>query len=219
MNLQFRDYFKEWSQVMDFTILSKTLDLVSKDIQTKKVYPIQENTFNAFMECPFNALKVVILGQDPYPNKLATGIAFANPINTVKISPSLKVILNSIDKYYNDLISGEFSIELQYLCRQGVLLLNSALTVIADSPGSHSIIWRSFIGSLLHNISIYNKDIIFVLLGKEAQSFKPYLHKQSSIVECGHPAYYARTNTLMPNIFKQIDDLCISKKVPLIFWK
>lgn len=156
--------------------------------------PIQAQ-FRAFELCPVDILKIVIVGQDPYPQPgYATGLAFANPKNTPIISPSLKLIKDRIEKDFTHLYSQPttFDITLESWASQGVLLLNSALTVLKNQPGSHSDIWNPFISTLLTRLS-NEGGLIFLLFGATASNMKCFLNpKNNHIFAYKHPAYYAR---------------------------
>ena len=105
---------------------------------------------------------------------------------------------------------------------QGVLLLNSALTVEEGKPGSHSLLWRPFIKTFLRNMSLARPDIIYVFFGKEAQSFIPYLSDflyNPIILKENHPSYYARTGIPMDyTIFKEIDNYTKQMNNDTIQW-
>lgn len=149
----------------------------------------------AFKLCPPTCLKVVIVGQDPYPQKgYATGLAFANPINTKIISPSLSLLK---ERVYNDFYTDRpnefnFDITLESWAKQGILLLNSALTVEENKPESHSRLWYPAMSALLHDIS-KKENLIFILLGSTAATFKNFIiSKNNHIFAYKHPAYFAR---------------------------
>lgn len=178
------------------------LEAVYQKIQDSKqkyseplILPKQNYLFRAFELCPLNILRIVIVGQDPYPQPgYATGLAFANPPNTSPISPSLELIKNRVEKDFTHLYSQPttFDITLESWAKQGVLLLNSSLTVIANHPGSHTSIWYPFISSLLTELSKQG-NLIFILFGSNAISMQKLLYKKNnSIFAYKHPAYYAR---------------------------
>ena len=149
----------------------------------------------AFDLCPLDKLRVVIVGQDPYPQKgYATGLAFANPKDTITLSPSLKLIKNRIENDFTHLYpqSTTFDITLESWANQGILLLNSALTVLVNKPGSHSIIWYPLISTLLSRLS-QRGNLIFLLFGSTAKSMQNLLYRKNNhIFAYNHPAYYAR---------------------------
>lgn len=183
-----------WSEVVDTKMVSEVLNKVYRE--NKPFCPKPENIFRAFSILPPDKVRVVLVGQDPYPQKgVATGVLFANKENTPedKLSPSLKVIKNSLLRLLQN-SEKEFNFDPTFipLVKQGVLMINSALTVEMNKPGSHSMIWRPFISTLLRNLSNMNHNIIFVLFGSQARTFRPYINKENFCVELVHPAYYAR---------------------------
>lgn len=99
-------------------------------------------------------------------------------------------------------------------------MLNSALTVEMNKAGSHVMLWRPFIAALLKHLSKYETGIIYVLFGRQAQTFKPYINKQfNDILEIEHPAYYARLNKRMPSeLFATISNMCKDKYGVPIKW-
>jgi len=135
----------------------------------------------------------------PYPQKdVATGILFGNKANVSEdeLSPSLKVVKEAVINFeipHNNII---FDQTLESWSKQGILMINSALTVEMNKIGSHTMLWRPFISSLLKNISEINPGIIYVLFGSQAGTFQPYI-KTGTIIKVPHPAYNARIGTKM----------------------
>lgn len=176
-----------------------------------KILPAAKDIFKAFHLCPYKDLRVVIIGQDPYPQKgYATGLAFANPKDIPVLSPSLELIMERIYKDFyqqtelgiSEIHSMEdfrpfFDITLEKWAKQGVLLLNSYLTVKEGQIGSHSSIWYPFMKDFLYNLSMDTCGLIFVLFGENARQFKPFIlggSKSHYIFSYKHPAYCARNN-------------------------
>ena len=197
------EYCGDWKKVIDRTELSNVMAKVGQEYKRKPLCPIQSDVFKAFELCSLKDLKVVMLGQDPYPQKgVATGILFGNnkEISNENLSPSLKVIKEAAINFevpHNCII---FDQTLESWARQGILMLNSALTVEMNKVGSHTMLWRPFIAKLLKSLSEYNTAIIYVLFGRQAQSFKPYINdKLNHVIEIEHPAYFARNGTKMPH--------------------
>ena len=206
-----KEYFGDWFPLINLPILNRVLNRLSNE---GEFTPKHEDVFKVFTKCNYNNLKVVFLGMDPYPQKgIATGIAFGNKANTTsdKYSPSLRVIYDSLIEHSEDL-PNEFDCTLESWCSQGVLLLNSSLTVAINNPGSHFLIWHKFISELLSNISRSKPDTIFVLFGNKAQSFVPFLNN-CKYFNCVHPSYCARKNELLPNIFSEVDSALKEKNV------
>jgi uracil-DNA glycosylase len=87
-----------WNQILDSPITNKILHFLEREYKNNiPIFPTQENVFNAFKECAYKDLRVVMLGQDPYPQPgYATGLLFANPIGTKELSPSLKLVIDRI---------------------------------------------------------------------------------------------------------------------------
>ena len=145
----------------------------------------------------------VILGQDPYPQKdVATGIAFANAAGT-PLSPSLKVIKDSVLKVY----PGEFDQTLVSWVNQGILLLNSAFTVKENTPGSDSLYWAYFTSQFLSEISKMFPNLCYVLLGTRATFFANNIQDSGLIIKEMHPSFYARTKREFPSeVWKKMVD-------------
>ena len=206
------EYFGRWMGVIDKRELESVLSKLGPEYKRKPICPAQNNVFKAFEVCPYDKLKVVMLGQDPYPQKgVATGILFGNKEGTrdEDLSPSLQIVKEAAINFeipHNCII---FDPTLESWAKQGILMINSALTVEMNKIGSHVMLWRPFIASLLKKLSENETGIIYVLFGKQAQTFKPYINKQFNIVLGeNHPAYFARTGEAMPHtVFEQISKL------------
>lgn len=139
----------------------------------------------------------------PYPQKgVATGILFGNDkeVTEENLSPSLKIVKEACINYeipHNSII---FDQTLESWAKQGILMINSALTVEMNKVGSHVMLWRPFISKLLKNLSDNNTAGVYVLFGRQAQTFKPYINDRfNHIIEIEHPAYFARSGTKMPH--------------------
>ena len=206
------EYFGRWMRVIDKRELESVLSKLGPEYKRKPICPAQSNVFKAFEVCPYDKLKVVMLGQDPYPQKgVATGILFGNKEGTrdEDLSPSLQIIKEAAINFeipHNCII---FDPTLESWAKQGILMINSALTVEMNKIGSHVMLWRPFIASLLKKLSENETGIIYVLFGKQAQTFKPYINKQfNTVLEENHPAYFARTGEAMRHtVFEQISKL------------
>ena len=197
------EYFGDWMKVIDRIELNNVMAKVRQEYSKKPLCPAQSDVFRAFELCPLKDLKVVMLLQDPYSQKdIATGLALANNSKTLEseLSPSLKIIKEAVIDFevsHNCII---FDQTLESWARQGILMLNSALTVEMNRIGSHVMLWRPFIAKLLKNLSEYDTAIVYVLFGRQAQTFKPYINDRfNHIIEIEHPAYFARSGTKMPH--------------------
>lgn len=208
-----------WTSLVPQDIVNKALKCVIAS--GKPFCPDYNNIFKAFTFFAPKDCIMVWVGQDPYPQKgVANGILFANKLKTLpeQLSPSLKIIKNSL---LEDLQISEkdfnFDPTLESWAKQGILMINSALTVEMNKIGSHIMIWRPFTKTLLKNLSEYNHNILFVLFGSQAHTFRPYISKKSTVLEVPHPAYSARTGEEFPHIFKSINSI-LSKNNKQINW-
>lgn len=216
-----QEYFGEWSKILDLTEADRIIRKLSAS--NISICPQLKNIFKAFKLCSLNNLRVVILSQDPYPQKgIATGIAFANSPDTPvsQYSPSLEILKESVIDYTIPHRTITFDPSLEKWEEQGVLLLNSALTCETGKPGSHSLLWRPFIKSFLTNLSTYHTGLVYLLMGTQAQSFEPYINKESNhIVRIRHPSWYARQKEKMPSdIWREINSILTSLNGSGIEW-
>ena len=200
--MTFEEYFGDWIKVIDKTELYRVINQINVLYKTHKCEPTYDNIFKAFNITPYNDLKLISLAMDPYPqHEVSTGICFANQKSVVTLSPSLEVLKEAIINFEvpHNLIT--FDPTLEEVSRQGVLLLNSALTVETNKPNSHTYLWRPFMCSLLKNLSEYNPGLVYILWGNVAKSFESYINNSNVVYKMPHPAYYARTNTKIPHSF------------------
>lgn len=216
-----KEYFGDWSKVIDLN----EVDRIMKKLSTSHyvICPKLNDVFKSFLKCPFSSLRVVIIGQDPYPQKgVATGIAFANSSNTPEsqYSPSLEVLKESVIDYTIPHRRVIFGPDLEKWEAQGVLLLNSALSCEVGRVGSHTLLWRPFIKSLLTNLSMYHTGLVYVLMGTQAQTQEPYINKRfNHVIRIRHPSWYARQRQRMPsNIWQEINSILISQNGYGIEW-
>ena len=217
------EYFGDWMKVIDRTELNNVMAKVGQEYRRKPLCPAQSDVFRAFELCPLNDLKVVMLGQDPYPQKgVATGVLFGNrkEVDEDNLSPSLNVAKEAAINFeipHNIVI---FDQTLENWAKQGILMINSALTVEMNKVGSHVMLWRPFIAKLLKNLSNKEPGIIYVLFGSQAQTFTPYINIRNSIVvKTEHPAWYARTNQKMSSkLFLDINKVLKEKYGEGIEW-
>lgn len=217
-----KDYFGEWLKVFDTTEFNKILYQLNNLYAYRPMCPsLYRDVFKAFNICKYNNCKIIFIGQEPYSQKgKATGLCFANKqeVKEDNYSPILKVIKDAcIDLHYsnNSII---FDPTLEDWGKQGILLLNSALTTEVNKTGLHTMMWRPFISSFLKNFGEINPGTIYVLFGEQAKTFKPYI-KNGIILQEKHPAYYVKTNTDMPSdIFYKINALMERKYKLTIKW-
>ena len=219
-----QEYFGDWAKVINLKEADSILRRLSHD--NAVICPRIKDIFKAFRLCPLQSLRVVILGQDPYPTlkttvldgsssiaQVATGIAFANSSDTLpsEYSSSLKVLRESVIDYSVPHESINFDPSLEKWEAQGVLMLNSALSCVAGKIGSHTLLWRPFIKSLLIKLSMCHTGIVYVLMGTAAQSFDECICRKSNyVIHIRHPSWYARTKQKMPSeIWKEINSILV----------
>ena len=180
------EFFKEIQNEVFCETLNKFLN---KEYQDHTCYPPRELLFNAFKLTPLDKVKVVIVGQDPYhePGQ-AMGLSFSVP-KGIKVPPSLVNIYKEIAQEYQcqmNMSSGD----LTYLAKQGVLLLNSILSVRAHQAMSHNTNeYRQFLAKVLEVLDHQHHPIVFLLWGGPARKLKAYLHNPTHLIlECIHPS-------------------------------
>lgn len=151
------------------------------------IYPKMENIFNALNSCKFDDVKVVIIGQDPYhePHQ-AHGLSFSVE-EEVDFPPSLVNIFKEIE---DDLkIKVQPSGNLSRWARQGVMLLNTTLTVRRGQANSHrGHGWEIFTNEVIRQLSVRKDPLVFLLWGSNAQSFEPIIEKQHLVLKAPHPS-------------------------------
>ena len=180
------DFFKDLQKEPFCESLNKFLNNEYRDYTC---YPPRELLFNAFRLTPLDKVRVVIVGQDPYhePNQ-AMGLSFSVP-KGVKVPPSLINIYKEIALEYNCNMNMQNG-DLTYLAKQGVLLLNSILSVRAHQALSHNVPeYQEFLARVLEVLDHQKQPIVFMLWGGPAKKLKAYLHNPSHLIlECIHPS-------------------------------
>ncbi|WP_299043306.1 uracil-DNA glycosylase [uncultured Campylobacter sp.] len=188
--------------------------------QTATIYPPKELIFNAFNLCKPSDLKVIIIGQDPYHNAgEAMGLAFSTP-NNIKTPPSLKNIFKELfDDLDCDILTGRSS-DLTSWANQGVLLLNTALTVEQNRPASHSKIgWQIFTAGVIRTINAKFDHCVFMLWGNHAKALSSLINPASHLVlEAAHPSPLARGAFFGSRHFSQCNAYLLSHGKALIDW-
>lgn len=163
-------------------------NFVKQEYNTHEVYPSADNLFNAFTYTPLSEVKVVILGQDPYHGEgQAHGLCFSVQ-KGVKIPPSLVNIYKELQSDLNCYIPNNGYLE--KWAKQGVLLLNTVLTVRAHIPLSHQGKgWEKFTDAVIQAVNKQDRPIVFILWGKPAQAKKQMLNNPNHLIlEGPHPS-------------------------------
>ncbi|HCC68016.1 TPA: uracil-DNA glycosylase [Patescibacteria group bacterium] len=196
---------------------SKILSKIPKDNTT---YPPSDSVFRALKLTPFENIKVVILGQDPYHGKgEANGLAFSVNKN-IKIPPSLKNIYKELNSDLGIKIPNHG--DLSNWAKQGVLLLNSILTVEANKPASHrGIGWEEYTDEIIKKINDKKKNIVFILWGKYAQEKGKYINENKHLViRSPHPSpFSARTGFFGSKPFSKCNMYLKENKIEEIDWE
>ena len=186
MSSSWKDFFEKEKEKAYFRKLEEFLD---NEYKNKVIYPPRDLVFNAFSLCPLDKIKVVIIGQDPYhePNQ-AMGLSFSVP-STCKVPPSLKNIYKEIEDDCNELFFNKDG-DLTYLANQGVLLLNSILTVEQGKPLSHNIKeYDELYHNILKELDELDYPFVFMLWGGNAKKQSVYLKNPKHLVLCAnHPS-------------------------------
>jgi len=179
---------RTYLQSQDFANLGY---LLMAERKQKRVYPEQKDVFKAFQLTPYEKVKVVFLGLDPYIRKdQATGLSFGVDIDKTdrKIPPSLKTIIKELESDL-DTLCLDFDYSLEGWAKQGVLMLNTSLTVVEGQTNSHLKMWQPFTLNVIDAINDMNDNVIFILLGRTAQSYEKYLDSESTrVIKAPHPA-------------------------------
>lgn len=181
----------DWLQIFKdnniYDDIKSTLSKVRDVSSGKDIYPAENNIFRALNLTPFKNVKVVILGQDPYHGENeANGLAFS--INDgVRITPSLRNIFKELK---NDLGIIRNSTDLTEIAKQGVLFLNTILTVEKDRPLSHQNLgWEKITDFIIKYISDNKEGVVFILWGNNARSKKALINqKRNLVIESNHPS-------------------------------
>lgn len=193
---------------------TQLMNQVDQLYQTATVYPPRQQLYRAFQLTPYDQVRVVIMGQDPYhgPNQ-ANGLAFSiNPPQA--LPPSLRNIIQEVtsDTGACQVLSGD----LTPWAQQGVLLLNRVLTVEAGRAGSHRKLgWETFTDQVIATLNRRPDPIIYLLWGKDAQSLQPQIASHHLILQAPHPSplsayrgffgcrHFSTTNSYLTKMGKQ----------------
>lgn len=178
---------------------SSLYDTVQSAYKDRVVYPPQELIFNALEHTPLSNVKCVIVGQDPYHGQgQAHGLSFSVP-DKIAIPPSLVNIFTEIKQEYGTNLL-PINGDLTYLADQGVLLLNTSLTVLANKPASHSMIgWQNFTTAILQAVTKKQEAVVYMLWGKHAQCLQGSLVIPNNhlVLTASHPSPYSANISFM----------------------
>jgi len=202
-----KEYFKKLEFFLD------------NEYKTKFIYPSKDKLFKAFELCPYDDLKVVILGQDPYHQPFqAQGLAFSTP-SSIKNPPSMVNIIKEIIDDIGDcnVLDGD----LTSWAKQGILLINTVLSVEQSKPNSHKNKgWEEFTNNIIKYISEHKKNIVFILWGANAiKKIKLIDTTKHHIIKSVHPSpLSAYRGFFGSKPFSKINNFLQSKNIKIISW-
>lgn len=219
----FKSLNSNWSKILEEELqkpyFTKIIELLSIENNTNKIYPKQDDIFKCLELTPFSKVKVVIIGQDPYhgPGQ-ANGLAFS--VNKgISIPPSLKNIYKELKRDLK--IEFPSHGNLEKWANQGVLLINSTLTVRAGSPNSHEHFgWSYFTDAIIKIVSNKKSGIVFLLWGNFAQK-KQHLIDNSKhyVLTTSHPSpLSAHRGFLGSNHFSETNRILKQQNINPIDW-
>lgn len=222
MTLQIENSWKEiLKSEFEQKYFSEIKDFLVQEIEAwKTIYPHPKNIFSAFNHTPIGNLKVVILGQDPYHGPHQAHWLSFSVEKWIKIPPSLKNIYKEIQNEYPDFTIPEHGNLISW-ANQGILLLNSILTVEASKPASHSKIgWEQFTDAVIKSISDNCEGIIFLLWGNFSRWKKSLINEEKHfILESPHPSPFSAHSWFFGNgHFRTTNELLRSQNKSEIDW-
>jgi len=213
----------DWKSVLKSTFESEKFTVLSEKVlqayRDEVVFPPLNQLFEAFNQCSFENTRVILLGQDPYHGVgQAHGLSFSVP-NSIPLPPSLKNIYKEL---FNDLGLMRASGDLSDWANQGVLLLNTSLTVRAGEAGSHaSFQWPLFTKAVLDALNKRSNPVVFLLWGNHAQKFASMIDEtKHAVIKSAHPSPLAanRGGWFGTKPFSKTNDFLISQGMPPIHW-
>ena len=214
----------DWDQILNIIWKSegfkKFMSIIDNEYKTKTIFPEHHNIFNALKLTPYKEVKVVIVGQDPYHGiNEAHGLSFSVQ-KGVKIPPSLKNIYQELE---TDLgIKPATHGELTQWAKEGVLLLNSVLTVEKDKPASHKGKgWELLTDFIIKELNKKQEPIVFILWGNFARSKKVFItNNKHLIIESTHPSpFSARNGFFGSKPFSKTNNYLIKNNIKPINWE
>lgn len=196
--------------------------ILNQEYATHTIFPPRSMMFNAFKYTPLKEVKVVIIGQDPYhEDHQAMGLSFSVP-KGVALPPSLINIFKEIENNFGYKMNYSNG-DLTYLAKQGVLLLNTILTVRKSIPLSHQKIgYDLFVRDILKAIDEQDQPIVFLLWGNYARGLKKYLHNPNHLIlESTHPSPLSanRGGFFNQNHFLKTNNYLVSHELTPINWQ
>lgn len=214
---------KEWDEILAEEFNSEEYlrlrEFLKTEYSTHTIYPSMYDIFNSMKYTPFEDVRVVLLGQDPYHNEgQAMGLSFSVP-DGVDVPPSLVNMYKELNAELG--VPIRKSGNLLGWAKQGVLLLNAVLTVRAHQANSHKGKgWEYFTDAVIKKISDKKENVVFLLWGGNARSKKTLIDKEKHLVlECAHPSPLSAYNGFFGcGHFKKTNEYLISHDKRPIDW-
>lgn len=215
-----------WHDLLKSYLVSEDFDNIITTLETtvaegRRFTPPLRNVFKAFQSCPLGEVKVIVVGQDPYPQMgVADGIAFSCG-NTMKREASLryihKAILDTVYKGEKEL--KDLSPDLSCWAEQGVLLLNTSLTTEIGKIGKHIPIWKSFTAYLFDMLNAQDQTYVWVFLGKKAEELADLVDDRHIKLVASHPASAAYAHQQVwdcNDVFNKVNEQLVALgKIPI----
>jgi len=214
---------EKWALQLKDTLKSpymkKLMEFLGTEYALNKVYPPKKEIFNAFKLCPWEELKIVILGQEPHLNGEANGLCYGDRNTSIFHTTSLGKIYDCIEKeYYPGGFYLDFDFSLESWAKQGVLLLNTTLTTRAGEISSHKKPWKKFVSKVLNEVNESSTKTIFILWGKEAQLLTPYIKKHNQIISFDSPKDCGNYKDWKCSNFREVDEIMLKLYGKKIKW-
>ena len=195
--------------------------LARLSLDGKRFTPTLKQMFRAFEECPVNELKIVIIGQDPYPQLgVADGIAFSCS-NTMESQPSLEYMLNEINRTVYNGHPGSLDVDLTRWSNQGILMLNTALTTTVGKIGQHYALWKPFLAYLFDYLTWNEAGLVYIYMGKQAQEWSDAVNDNNYKFFVSHPAsaaYNKQERWDSDNVFVKANEVVERQFNAKIIW-
>ena len=213
-----------WKSILDAEFKEAYFEQIKSFILNEKangkvVYPPGHLMFNAFNLTPFDKVKVVIIGQDPYHGiDQAHGLSFSVPIG-VKTPPSLQNIYKEVAQDLNIAIPNHGNLD--DWAKQGVLLLNAVLSVNSGEPASHKAAgWENFTNAVIYHLSQQSEHLVFLLWGKFAQEKELLIDtKKHLVLKAAHPSPFSAYQGFMGcKHFSKTNEYLKGKGIATIDW-
>jgi uracil-DNA glycosylase len=214
-----------WGDRLKMFLLSKDFEnilthLYDESQAGRRFTPVLKDLFRAFEECPYDKLRVVVIGQDPYPQAgVADGISFSCS-HTGKVQPSLRYMFKEIeDTVYPD--GMRWDPDLKRWSNQGILMLNTAMTCEIGNIGSHIKLWEPFAEYLFDTLDNNYTGLVYVFLGNKAKAWNKTIGSSNYKFFVPHPAsaaYRKGSKWESGDLFNKVNDILDKNYGEKIIW-